>query len=36
LGLQIYYGIPRSSPLHARLTDHLADGQEIIDVHFHE
>ena len=28
--------IPRSSPLHARLTGHLADGEEIVDVHFHE
>ena len=28
--------IPRSSPLHARLSDHLADGTEIVDVHFHE
>jgi hypothetical protein len=28
--------IPRSSPLHARLSDHLADGKEIVDVHFHE
>jgi len=28
--------IPRSSPLHARLTGHLADGKEIVDVHFHE
>ena len=28
--------IPRSSPLHARLTDHLGTGQEIIDTHFHD
>jgi hypothetical protein len=28
--------IPRSSPLHARLSDHLADGKEIVEVHFHE
>ena len=28
--------IPRSSPLHARLTGHLADGEEIIEVHYHE
>jgi hypothetical protein len=28
--------IPRSSPLHARLSGHLADGKEIVDVHFHE
>ena len=28
--------IPRSSPLHARLTDRLADGSEIVEVHFHE
>jgi hypothetical protein len=28
--------IPRSSPLHARLKDRLADGQQIVDVHFHE
>ncbi len=28
--------IPRSSPLHARLSDHLADGAEIVEVHFHE
>ena len=27
--------IPRSSPLHARLTDHLGSGREIIDTHFH-
>jgi 5-methylcytosine-specific restriction endonuclease McrA len=27
--------IPRSSPLHARLTGHLADGGEIVEVHFH-
>jgi len=28
--------IPRSSPLHARLTDHLFSGDEVIDTHFHE
>ena len=28
--------IPRSSPLHARLTDHLGTGLEIIDTHFHD
>ncbi len=28
--------IPRSSPLHARLSDHLENGQEIIDTHFHD
>ena len=28
--------IPRSSPLHARLSDHLAAGAEIVEVHFHE
>lgn len=27
--------IPRSSPLHARLSGHLSDGREIIDTHFH-
>jgi 5-methylcytosine-specific restriction endonuclease McrA len=27
--------IPRSSPLHARLTGHLSDGREIIDTQFH-
>lgn len=27
--------IPRSSPLHERLSDHLSNGQEILDVHFH-
>jgi hypothetical protein len=27
--------IPRTSPLHARLTGHLSDGREIIDTHFH-
>jgi 5-methylcytosine-specific restriction endonuclease McrA len=28
--------IPRSSPLHARLSGHLAGGEEIVDVHFHD
>lgn len=28
--------IPRSSPLHARLTGHLSDGSEVIDTHFHD
>ncbi len=28
--------IPRSSPLHARLTDHLGTGLQIIDTHFHD
>ena len=28
--------IPRSSPLHARLRDHLGSGREIIDTHFHD
>ena len=28
--------IPRSSPLHARLTGHLTDGREVIDTHFHD
>lgn len=28
--------IPRSSPLHARLSDHLSNGREIIDTHFHD
>lgn len=28
--------IPRSSPLHARLSDHLSNGQEILDTHFHD
>ncbi len=28
--------IPRSSPLHARLTGHLTDGSEVIDTHFHD
>ena len=27
--------IPRSSPLHARLTDHLFSGEDVIDTHFH-
>ena len=27
--------IPRSSPLHARLTDHLFSGEQVIDTHFH-
>ena len=28
--------IPRTSPLHARLTGHLSDGREIVDTHFHD
>jgi len=28
--------IPRSSPLHARLCGHLANGEEIVEVHFHD
>jgi ribosomal protein L40E len=28
--------IPRSSPLHARLTGQLSDGSDIIDTHFHD
>ena len=28
--------IPRSSPLHARLSGHLANGEEIMEVHFHD
>jgi hypothetical protein len=28
--------IPRSSPLHARLSGHLASGEEIVEVHFHD
>ncbi|MDJ0909289.1 MAG: HNH endonuclease [Woeseiaceae bacterium] len=28
--------IPRSSPLHARLTGHLFSGEQIIDTHFHD
>jgi 5-methylcytosine-specific restriction endonuclease McrA len=28
--------IPRSSPLHARLRDHLSTGEEIVEVHFHD
>ena len=28
--------IPRSSPLHARLSDHLSNGEEIVEVHFHD
>ncbi len=27
--------IPRSSPLHARLTGHLFSGEQVIDTHFH-
>ena len=27
--------IPRTSPLHARLSDHIAGGIEIVDNHFH-
>jgi len=28
--------IPRSSPLHARLTDHLFNGETVLENHFHE
>ena len=28
--------IPRSSPLHARLTGHLAGTEDVIDVQFHD
>ena len=28
--------IPRSSPLHARLSGHLSSGAEIVEVHFHD
>ena len=28
--------IPRTSPLHARLTGHLSDGREVVDTHFHD
>ena len=28
--------IPRSSPLHARLSGHLENGQEIVEVHYHD
>jgi hypothetical protein len=28
--------IPRSSPLHARLSDHLSNGEEIVEVLFHD
>ncbi len=28
--------IPRTSPLHARLSGHLANGQEIVEVHYHD
>ena len=28
--------IPRSSPLHARLSGHLENGEEIVEVHFHD
>ncbi|MCH8248478.1 MAG: HNH endonuclease [Proteobacteria bacterium] len=28
--------IPRSSPLHARLRGHLTNGDEIVEVHFHD
>jgi hypothetical protein len=28
--------IPRSSPLHARLSGHLSNGEEIVEVHFHD
>ena len=28
--------IPRSSPLHARLSGHLENGEEIVEVHYHD
>lgn len=28
--------IPRSSPLHARLSGHLSNDEEIVEVHFHD
>jgi len=28
--------IPRTSPLHARLTGHLFSGDQVIDTHFHD
>ena len=28
--------IPRSSPLHARLSGHLANGEEIVEVQYHD
>ncbi len=28
--------IPRTSPLHARLSGHLANGEEIVEVHYHD
>ena len=28
--------IPRSSPLHARLSGHLENGEEVMEVHFHD
>jgi 5-methylcytosine-specific restriction endonuclease McrA len=28
--------IPRSSPLHARLAGHLENGEEIVEVHYHD
>jgi hypothetical protein len=28
--------IPRSSPLHARLSGHLENGEEVVEVHFHD
>ena len=28
--------IPRSSPLHARLAGHIANGNEIVEVHYHD
>ena len=28
--------IPRSSPLHARLSGHLENGDEIVEVHYHD
>ncbi|HEY5643733.1 MAG TPA: HNH endonuclease [Woeseiaceae bacterium] len=28
--------IPRSSPLHARLSGHLSNGEDIVEVHFHD
>ncbi len=28
--------IPRSSPLHARVSSHLSNGGKVLDVHFHD
>ena len=28
--------IPRSSPLHARLTDHLFNGEDVMESHYHD